>query len=82
MAMTNRFIFRSDEELTPALETFYDRKFTSINLADKKPNYLLIPLSDAAPQFYLETYRLERFTGLFSVDQWYLGRCLVLISLL
>lgn len=53
--MTNRFIFRSDEELTPALETFYGRKFTSINLADKKPNYLLIPLSDAAPQFYLET---------------------------
>lgn len=73
--MTNRFIFRSDEELTPALKTFYGRKFTSINLADKKPNYLLIPLSDAALQFYLET-------GLFSMDQWYLGRCLVLISLL
>lgn len=34
--MTNRFIFRSDEELTPALKTFYGRKFTSINLADKK----------------------------------------------
>ena len=49
---------RSDEGLTlrtPALETLYGGQFT-ISAQLLKPNYFVTLPTDAAPQFFLETY--------------------------
>ena len=49
---------RSDDGLTlrtPALETLYGGQFT-ISAQLLKPNYFVTLPTDAAPQFFLETY--------------------------